>query len=297
MTHDDWVHCTRPKIQGSWNLHDVLPKDLDFFVMLASTSGVIGNPGQANYAAGNTFEDALAHWRRRQGLKATALDVAAVRDVGYLAESGDTKYTTMSHLLALTLCEADVHFLVKTAIKGYTIGDEVISAQVVSGLGGGQIDSQHIDRNAWARDGKLCVVWKSALSKTKDSGPLAGLEALAKVETVEAAVAIVEDVMVKRVADAVMVREEDISLSEPLQSYGGKITAIPCDYRRRHLLTAITVNSLVAVEIRTWLTKEFQAEISVGEISPSPISTLASKIVGSSRLLQNRFKEKPQKST
>lgn len=55
MVYDDWRTCTAPKIQGSWNLHELLPHSLDFFVMLASMSGVIGNPGQANYAAGNTF--------------------------------------------------------------------------------------------------------------------------------------------------------------------------------------------------------------------------------------------------
>ncbi|KAB8239754.1 uncharacterized protein BDW43DRAFT_259102 [Aspergillus alliaceus] len=95
-SYDDWITCTRPKIQGSWNLHEALPKDLDFFVMLSSISGVIGNPGQANYSAGNVYKDALAYFRRRQGAKAVALDLGAVRDIGYLAESEDT--VNRSHL-------------------------------------------------------------------------------------------------------------------------------------------------------------------------------------------------------
>jgi hypothetical protein len=45
MSYDDWITCTRAKIQGSWNLHEALPKHLDFFVMLSSISGIIGNPG------------------------------------------------------------------------------------------------------------------------------------------------------------------------------------------------------------------------------------------------------------
>src|SRR5690349_522221 len=36
MTYEDFVSATRPKIQGSWNLHNLLPKDLDFFVCLSS---------------------------------------------------------------------------------------------------------------------------------------------------------------------------------------------------------------------------------------------------------------------
>jgi hypothetical protein len=51
------------------------------------------------------------------------------------------------------------------------------------------------------------------------------------------------------------------------------------------------VNSLVAVEIRTWLTKKFQADITVAEISPSSISTVAAKIVATSRLFKGRLKD------
>jgi hypothetical protein len=86
MPYEDWITSTRLKIQGSWNLHELLPRDLGFFIILSSVSGVIDNLGQANYAAGNAFEEALAHFRRQQGLVATAVDLGAVRDIGYIAE-------------------------------------------------------------------------------------------------------------------------------------------------------------------------------------------------------------------
>jgi len=57
-----------------------------------------------------------------------------------------------------------------------------------------------------------------------------------------------------------------------------------------------TVNSLVAVEIKTWLTKELQAEITVGEISPSTISALAATIVATSKLLRGNFKKSEEKT-
>jgi NAD(P)-dependent dehydrogenase (short-subunit alcohol dehydrogenase family) len=52
MPLEDFKAVTRPKVQGSWNLHSLCPKDLDFFICLASGSGIAGNRGQANYAVG-----------------------------------------------------------------------------------------------------------------------------------------------------------------------------------------------------------------------------------------------------
>jgi polyketide synthase 7 len=59
----------RAKVDGAWNLHE-LTQDLDLsaFLMFSSMAGIVGTPGQGNYAAANSFLDGLAAYRRAQGL-------------------------------------------------------------------------------------------------------------------------------------------------------------------------------------------------------------------------------------
>ncbi|MEK1025859.1 beta-ketoacyl reductase, partial [Mycobacterium ulcerans] len=74
LTGDQLDQVLAPKIDAAWQLHQLTYEhNLSAFIMFSSMAGMIGSPGQGNYAAANTALDALADYRHRLGLPATSL--------------------------------------------------------------------------------------------------------------------------------------------------------------------------------------------------------------------------------
>ncbi|MCB1474493.1 MAG: SDR family NAD(P)-dependent oxidoreductase [Rhodobiaceae bacterium] len=97
-----------PKIQGAWNLHrSTLNHNLDFFVLYSSASNMLGNLGQANYAAANEYLESLARYRRAIGLPALAIAWGAIGGVGYLSrETAVAENLRRQGVYELTLTQA-----------------------------------------------------------------------------------------------------------------------------------------------------------------------------------------------
>ncbi|XXG98864.1 hypothetical protein Hte_005194 [Hypoxylon texense] len=270
ITHAQWESTIRSKVLSSWNLHTLLPTDLEFFILLSSASGTIGNAGQSNYAAGCTFQDSLSQYRVGLGQKAVSIDLGPMRTLGVVAENEALK-RTFEKYQGLTQVEEEefVALLDILCDPGYYLSASMRS-QVTMGIvtpadilaqDASDMALEHMHRSLFARFSHA----KTNSSKTGSGNSINYAALFRQAGNTEKMIEIVTEALVRKVARALSVQPEDVDIDKPLHLYG--------------------VDSLVAVEIRNWIRKEFAADVPIFELmSGKTISTIGQLITRSSQI-------------
>ncbi|KAH8652666.1 putative polyketide synthase [Tricladium varicosporioides] len=252
MTIDDFNAAIRPKVQGSWNLHSLLPPGMDFFILLSSIAGIIGSYGQSNYSAGNSYQDALAIHRTSIGEKAISFDLGVIQQVGYVAEAENPEQikgtkqfrpVTENELLSLLEYACDPYLPIQSALR----------TQVVVGIDTPATKKarrenepfwmcrplfRHLNQISNAQDSQAGL-----LNTNTDIGyqeMIAAATSIAEVTEI-----IITGVQAK-LSRTLGAEAENIDAGKPMHTYG--------------------VDSLFAVEVRTWFRNIIGIDITVFDI-------------------------------
>ncbi|KAL7931073.1 putative polyketide synthase [Trichoderma chlorosporum] len=266
MTFDDWDTAIKPKTHGSWNLyHSISAAGHDpFYVFLASSSGIIGNRGQANYAAGNCFEDSFARYLQRQGKHAVALDLGPVLGAGMLAENEEILDILRSNGF-FGIPHEDFLTVVKHAITGEITPGVPIPPQIIVAVGTGGMNAQiNAADPYWTRTAlysylNLVDIAPPSLLANGDAGNKDMKTLLSSAPRFDEASSIIREGLSVMLAKAMNMLPSEIDMNKSLIAYG--------------------VDSLVAVTIRNWILSNCGVQFSVFEIlSDSPIAEIANDI-------------------
>ncbi|XP_014553689.1 hypothetical protein COCVIDRAFT_29158 [Bipolaris victoriae FI3] len=268
LTLEDWNAVIRPKVNGTWNLHNHLPKDMDFFVMLSSISGIIGNTTQAAYAAGNTFLDAFSGFRNAQGLPAVTLDLGAISGIGYLASEENKQLSkSMQDQGFIMTGEKLLLALIRSAIvQPCGRGGKT---QTVTGLGtwrsGRSLSAMsnpmfsHFRRHAAEAE-------VTAETKQISNGSMSVKDALKSAESADDAAGIICNGLLSYLAS-----RSGVSVG---------------NFNSEMSLTECGVDSIVAVDVRNWIARELESSIPLLELLANhPLSQLSVDIASRSKLV------------
>ncbi|KAI9665472.1 MAG: Type I Iterative PKS [Alyxoria varia] len=270
MTIHDYEVSLHNKVHGTKNLNDIFSNpSLAFFLSLSSTTGVVGSRGQANYSAANTYLDSFAN----AAPKTSAAHYVTV-DIGMVRGSDVNETTsTVNNLTRQGLTTIEMKELM--TLLEYAISPECRDSgcnQVVSGIESASIARVNIP-NSNAKSAMFSDMWQDVAT---ESGPTEDRDVVAFQELVSEA----EDMQeVHRAA---------------IKSISRKLTKIVVSPDRsidpESSMTDLGLDSLVTMELRNWINKEFQAAVSASDVLDQPtLGALAEHVISISEMVKKAF--------
>lgn len=267
MTHEEWQAANLPKFQGTWNLHEAFgSQSLDFFVLFSSFSGLLGHWGQANYAAANTFLDAFAQYRHGQGLPASVLDISIIEDVGWVSQE-PAHLEQLKATAAYCLKEQDLLDSLELAIAKSAPQTRASNSPMDGYMNDSQIGigmrmtmpiAADANRCIWKRDIRMGLYRNLENSGVDNAG--SGNEGLREFMTT--------------VNSTPETLKEASSVSFLAQEIGATLFSFLMrpieELDVKQPLSAIGIDSLVAIELRNWSRQRLGVELSVLEILGAP---------------------------
>ncbi|MBX7116111.1 MAG: SDR family NAD(P)-dependent oxidoreductase, partial [Myxococcaceae bacterium] len=243
----------KPKVDAAWNLHRATRGlALDHFVLFSSVSGFVGSAGQANYAAANTFLDALAAHRTALGLPGLSVCWGAIADAGYVARLRESGKDIIVRGLRSVSADECLRSLTELLQRTTT-----------------RMGVLRMDWEEWAQFSPEAATSRrfGALLQTQRSSAATGGHAGSVREQVLAAAP----------------EQRQGVLTEKMHIHLGRVLGMaPAKISVDRPMTELGLDSLMSVELQNWLASEVGVEVPmISLMRGTSVSELAQKLVES----------------
>nr|ADN43685.1 DmbS [Beauveria bassiana] len=276
MDVDQMNNTLGPKVDGTEYLDSIFAHEpLDFFILLGSAAAILNNMGQSNYHCANLYMDSLVKHRRSRGLAASIIHIGHVCDTGYVARMVDDNriQSNIATMRAMRLSETDVHHAFAQAVRGGQLDSRSGSYNIIMGI---EPPTKPLDltrrQAVWLSDPRLGHMLPYS---TLENQMIASGQAAASADSLAQQVseATTDEEATAAVLKGFATKLEGILLLPP-GSIGEDSAGRP--------VTDLGIDSLVAVEIRTWFLKQLRVDVPVMKIlggsTVGQLSALAAKL-------------------
>lgn len=271
MSYDDFSTAVQPKVAGTTCLNEVFESpSLDFFIMLSSIASIAGPRSQANYAAGNAFQDELARGRTHSKTHYLSLNLGMIDESDVIASNPELRRSAIrAGCIPLQLNE--LFALLEYAMSSQARQDKL--SQVAIGF-----DRQSLLESQ--RSGLLEIPLFNHLVENVDKddvrhtaqGSKAVDKAIVAAEDLDEIHDIVAAAIAKQISALLAVEVENIDLDSPIENLG--------------------LDSLIAIELKAWITRMLHAAMQTSEILDTPnIRSLAITVAKRSSLVSSNQKQ------
>ncbi|KAK3376434.1 hypothetical protein B0T24DRAFT_700000, partial [Lasiosphaeria ovina] len=235
-----------PKTIGSKNLDVAFDSpDVDFFIMTSSFAGVGGHAGQSNYAAANMYMNGLVALRHERGLAASVLNIGVIYGLGFLHREKGNLYMGLEREGYPPISERDIHHMFIEAMDASHAATASVTA-ITTGLSRFSMNKPTL---SWHRDPRFSHYTlaegdgASVGRDTSGSGLLSLREEVAAAPTAPDIYNVLVPAFAKYLEGLLHIPAGGVAHDSTISELGA--------------------DSLVAVEIRSWLWKNLARDIAV----------------------------------
>uniref|UniRef100_A0A093ULT3 Lovastatin nonaketide synthase n=1 Tax=Talaromyces marneffei PM1 TaxID=1077442 RepID=A0A093ULT3_TALMA len=248
QSFEDFNGTLEPKVKGTRYLNALFQKpDLDFFIIFSSLAYTTGNIGQASYAAANGFMVSMAEGRRRRGLAGSVMNMAGIHGIGYITRREANLMDRLEKLGYSNISEWDfLQFFAEAVLSGRPDGGAISKVWEISSAIR-PVDADAENQPPWLQAPRFS--WykraRAAAAERDDGATFSVREHLKEQTTMQGVTTVLMKGFVAILYKLLGMSPEDGAISPGTS------------------LIELGIDSLVAVDMRFWFTRELDLDLPV----------------------------------